>query len=288
MVMGDKKKKIIKYCLILSCILLVVIATVVLQALNSSPVFAKSIISTSSTITRNSDDDNLYIYDYVKIFPSNYNQGLECKTSSENVEIENDGEIKFLQDEYFVTITVFAKSNQSELIHTSFDVVLSEYIAPTIEKDLIKIEETNIKNIYNNKLNCDKNSKISISSINNLVNYDYITGNMTVNENESHSCMYDKITIEILSQGVTTTLSFEVCIVKELTFNYNDEYCVIYFENTLTQNNEYLNFYIENENNLKIETYGGTYAMLAFLKKGRSEFEISCSAFKYFYNITIV
>ena len=208
MVMSNKKKKIIKYTLILSCIVLEIIATVVLQALNSSPVFAKSIISTSSTITRDLNVDELNIYDYVQIFPHNYNQGLECKSSSENVEVKNDGEIKFLQNEYFVTITVFAKSNQSDLIYTSFDVVLNEYDAPTIEKELIKINELNIDLTYNNKLNYADNSKITVSSLYNLVNYDYVTGNLTVNKNESQSHLYDEVTVEIISQGVKTTLNF--------------------------------------------------------------------------------
>ena len=290
MVMSNKKKKIIKYTLILSCIVLVIIATVVLQALNSSPVFAKSIISTSSTITRDLNVDELNIYDYVQIFPHNYNQGLECKSSSENVEVKNDGEIKFLQNEYFVTITVFAKSNQSDLIYTSFDVVLNEYDAPTIEKELIKINESNIDLTYNNKLNYADNSKITVSSLYNLVNYDYVTGNLTVNENESQSHLYDEVTVEIISQGVKTTLNFEICIVKELKFNYEDEGCVVDFKNTITERGESLGVRIDNEDCIVYENHGANYVLLKIISKGSSEIEIysSNSTFRYFYKITII
>ena len=286
--MGDKKKKIIKYTLILSCIVLVVVATVVLQALNKSPVFAKSIISMSSTITRDSTDEDLYIYDCVKIYPSNYNQGLKCRTSSENVEVNDDGEIKFLEDEHFVTITVFAKSNQSNLIHTSFDVVLNEYNAPTIEKDLIKINAFDVNTKITNKLNYAENSIITVSSLNNLANYDYVTGDLIINENKSQSCMYDKITIEILSHGVKFTLKFEICIIKELSFNLEDEYCVLTFKNTLTKNDEYINVVVTNQDCAKYLGHRDSDATIAFLAKGSTEIEIFCCDFKYFYNINII
>lgn len=286
--MGDKKKKIIKYIIILICIIIVAVATIVLQALNTSPVFAKSILAKSPIISRDDQVDKIDIYDYITILPSNYNQGLEFKADNEKVEINNNGEVKFLEDVYSVTITVFVKTNQNKMIFTSFEIILEDCMTPTIEKDLIKIYEDNVNNIYTNKLNFNKNSEVSVVSLNNLVNYDFVTGNLTINENILENQIYDKITIEVKSQGFKTTLSFEVCIIKELKYILDDEFCVIQFKNTLDNDNEYINILVENSKCLMYIAHRDSDATFKFLCEGSTTVEISCSCFKYLYKITII
>ena len=285
--MNDKTKKIIKYSVILTCVVVVVIATIVLQALNKSPVFAESIFAKSSVAYRSSKSTKFHINDFINIMPANYNQGLEYKSDNSKVEVNTNGEINFLENEYLVTITVFAKSSNDKKVFTSFKIILEDYVSPSIEKDLIKFDCNNVGAVLKNKLVCPKDSVITVSSLNNLASFDYNAGIVKVDSDLSKTIWYDKIKIDVITSGRKTELDFEVIIVQNYTYSLNDEYCVITFKNTLTNRNEYLNFNIQDESVIKYEAHRDSDVTLIFVGGGNTSLEIYCSQFRYIIKITI-
>ena len=281
-----EKKKIIKLGILLGCIVMVAVATIILHLLNNSPVFAESIFAKQTVIQTNNCNDIINLYQNISIAPSNYNQGVEFKTDNTSVKIDNNGRISFLESNIVANITVFVKQNNSTKIYTTFQVEVLNGSGDYLEKNVVYIydNETAI-----NKLNYHESCDISVKSKHNIINYDYKTGVIAINENKSHNNIYDKITIEIKSQyDKISIISFEVIGVKKLVYDLSNGYEMINFENLNNDYDEMIDINIEND--LIVSEWRHEYnLLLIYLNKiGTTKITISSTDFTYIYEISVI
>lgn len=284
-----KKKTVIKLSLILCCIIIVVVATIILHTLNASPVYAESVFSKTKDVMIVGTTQTINAYDNISISPANYNQGAEFKSSSDCVSVDSDGKITFLAEDVQATITIFVKKNSDSKISASFNINTITETEYHLDKNNITMYADEVKQ---NKLYYNKNDVVLVKNTYNIAIYDYKTGKISVNDTELNDDInvgYDKIVIEIKSQfGKRIVLYFEVSVVQEMQFNYDDECAMIYFENSNMMSNDIISIDVTNTSVVNEVMHEYCCVALEFISVGKSKITISSKNFTYVFEIVVV
>lgn len=274
----------IKKIIIIAITIILVVASsfVILNLDNSSNlIFASSINITENnfTVKKNSQ---ITANEYgLKILPTNYNQGTTFSTSNSNIATVNENGTIICAD--FVgsaTITISAKSSSTKSISENLTVTVENDGNVTIEYEKVEIYENS--NSYNH-LSTPENASVTVESFTSLIDYNYITGLISINPNHPTKHGYDKITITVTYEPFTTTkISFEVIVIKTISLTVGDSAQVDFVNSN--SNQDYINTeLISTTNSINIEQMNFDNFLVSAQNVGTATYTISCSSFTYKY-----
>lgn len=198
-------------------------------------VYAKSINveNNNLTISQNECIENESLG--IEITPNTYNQTIRYFSSNEDcVYFDEENNLHSSSVCGNAQISIFVKSAKDETISTTINVVIENDNEDISYKDSFlqsKIVEFERFSCGYNVLSLANNPIVSISYKNNLVNYDYVSGKISLNKSLS-TFAYDEVYVTLTySNRAVQNLSFKVIVVDVVNLSLNENH-TIYFKNT--------------------------------------------------------